>query len=158
MNQRKIIEFLATGFFSGYARFASGTAGTLVALVLYAFLFRAFPLLSHPGIAILAALALTGFSIFIANQALELGLFELGEDPGEIVIDEFAGAFVALIGTSGDLRAFITAFILFRFFDILKPPPIKRLEKLPRGTGIVLDDVGAGVYASIIAIILEWVF
>jgi phosphatidylglycerophosphatase A len=69
------------------------------------------------------------------------------EDPQFVVIDEVAGQLIALIGVPLAWKTFLTGFILFRIFDIVKPPPLRQLEKLPKGTGIVLDDVGAGVYA-----------
>jgi phosphatidylglycerophosphatase A len=73
------------------------------------------------------------------------------KDPGFVVIDEVAGQLVALLALTPDWPHAILALILFRFFDILKPPPIRRLESLPEGTGIVVDDLAAGVYALILA-------
>jgi phosphatidylglycerophosphatase A len=72
------------------------------------------------------------------------------KDPGFVVIDEVAGQMIALIGTPLDWKYLLASFILFRGFDILKPFPLRRLEKLPEGTGIMLDDVGAGIYAVVL--------
>src|SRR5262249_1577470 len=72
------------------------------------------------------------------------------KDPQFVVIDEVAGQLVALIGAPLVWKSFLAGLILFRVFDILKPFPIRRLERLPEGTGIVVDDLGAGVYALII--------
>ncbi len=72
------------------------------------------------------------------------------KDPQHVVIDEVAGQMVALIAAPVSWKATLAAFILFRAFDITKPWPIRQLEKLPEGTGIVVDDLGAGVYALII--------
>jgi len=69
------------------------------------------------------------------------------KDPGFIVIDEVAGQLISLIAVPLSWKSLLLGFILFRGFDILKPPPIRALERLPEGTGIVLDDVGAGLYA-----------
>jgi phosphatidylglycerophosphatase A len=69
------------------------------------------------------------------------------KDPQFVVIDEVAGQLIALIGVPLSWKSFLAAFILFRTFDILKPPPVRQLEALPEGTGIVLDDVAAGLYA-----------
>jgi phosphatidylglycerophosphatase A len=69
------------------------------------------------------------------------------KDPQFVVIDEVAGQWIALIGAPLAWKSFVVGFILFRMFDILKPPPVRQLERLPEGTGIVLDDVGAGLYA-----------
>ncbi len=68
-------------------------------------------------------------------------------DPGFVVIDEVAGQWLALILMPPLWPNALLAFILFRFFDILKPWPIRRLEALPEGTGIMLDDLGAGIIA-----------
>jgi phosphatidylglycerophosphatase A len=69
------------------------------------------------------------------------------KDPQFVVIDEVAGQLVALIAVPFAWKSFLAAFILFRAFDILKPPPVRQLEALPEGTGIVLDDIAAGLYA-----------
>ena len=71
------------------------------------------------------------------------------KDPNHIVIDEVAGQLVALIACPLTWQALLAGFILFRGFDVLKPPPVRMLERLPNGTGIVVDDLGAGVYALI---------
>jgi phosphatidylglycerophosphatase A len=75
-------------------------------------------------------------------------------DPRHAVIDEAAGQLVALIGIPLRWQYVLASFILFRGFDILKPPPLRRLEKTPRGWGIMLDDVGAGIYAGIVTHLL----
>ena len=69
------------------------------------------------------------------------------KDPQFVVIDEVAGQLVALVAVPLAWKSFLAAFILFRVFDILKPPPVRQLEALPEGTGIVLDDIAAGLYA-----------
>jgi len=69
------------------------------------------------------------------------------KDPQFVVIDEVAGQLIALIAVPLGWKTFLTGFILFRVFDIIKPPPVRQLERLPEGTGIVLDDVAAGIFA-----------
>ena len=69
------------------------------------------------------------------------------KDPQFVVIDEVAGQLIALIGVPLGWKTFLAGFILFRGFDILKPPPVRQLEALPEGTGIVVDDIAAGIYA-----------
>jgi phosphatidylglycerophosphatase A len=71
-------------------------------------------------------------------------------DPGFAVIDEVAGQLIALIGVPAQWKYVLASFILFRGFDIFKPPPLRRLERLPGGAGIMLDDVGAGAYVVIL--------
>jgi phosphatidylglycerophosphatase A len=68
-------------------------------------------------------------------------------DPSVVVIDEVAGQMIALIGAALDWKSMLAALILFRAFDITKPFPLRRLEHAPEGFGIMLDDVGAGIYA-----------
>lgn len=69
------------------------------------------------------------------------------KDPQFVVIDEVAGQLISLIAVPVSWKSLLAGFILFRGFDIVKPPPVRRLERLPGGLGIVLDDVGAGIYA-----------
>lgn len=68
------------------------------------------------------------------------------KDPQFVVIDEVAGQMITLIAAPVAWKSLLIGFILFRGFDILKPPPLRRLERIPEGAGIVLDDVGAGLY------------
>lgn len=72
------------------------------------------------------------------------------KDPGFVVIDEVAGQMIALIGVPVNWKYLLAGLILFRGFDIVKPFPLRRLEKLPAGTGIMMDDVGAGLYALLL--------
>jgi phosphatidylglycerophosphatase A len=77
------------------------------------------------------------------------------QDPGHVVIDEVAGQLTALILMPAEIWHVVLAFALFRFFDILKPPPIRQLERLHGGLGIMVDDVGAGVYALVVGVIVH---
>lgn len=77
------------------------------------------------------------------------------QDPGHVVIDEVAGQLVALILAAPDIGHAAFAFVLFRIFDIWKPQPVRRLERLHGGLGIMMDDVAAGVYALIIVLIVH---
>jgi phosphatidylglycerophosphatase A len=72
------------------------------------------------------------------------------KDPSHVVIDEVAGQLLTLVACPILWQALLAGFILFRAFDIVKPPPVRSLERLPEGTGIVVDDLGAGVYALIV--------
>jgi phosphatidylglycerophosphatase A len=72
------------------------------------------------------------------------------QDPGFVVIDEVAGQMIALIAVPLSWNYLLASFILFRSFDIVKPFPLRRLEKLPEGTGIMMDDVGAGLYSLVL--------
>lgn len=77
------------------------------------------------------------------------------QDPGFVVIDEVAGQLMALMLLPSLLRYAVLAFFLFRFFDILKPPPVRQLERLHGGLGIMMDDVAAGLYALLIGAIVH---
>ncbi len=93
---------------------------------------------------VVAALVATGVGI----PAAKIAARESGrKDPGFVVIDEVAGQWIALIGVRTDWSHALLALVLFRVFDIWKPWPVRRLEALPEGTGIVLDDVAAGLLA-----------
>jgi phosphatidylglycerophosphatase A len=95
-------------------------------------------------VAIALALLVTLIGIPAATQvARSTGV----NDPQFVVIDEVAGQLIALIAAPLAWKTFLAGFILFRAFDIVKPPPVRQLERLPEGTGIVLDDVAAGIYA-----------
>ena len=134
---------LATGFGVGYSPVAPGTLGTLVAIPIYYFLSE----IPSP----LYEITLIGFiflSVWISEKA---EIFFVKKDDQRIVIDEIVGFLITMLWIPKTTRFIIIGFILFRFFDILKPIPIRRLEKgLKGGYGVVLDDVAAGAYANII--------
>jgi phosphatidylglycerophosphatase A len=93
--------------------------------------------------------------MFLATVAILIGIPAATQmarstglkDPQFVVIDEVAGQLITLIAVPVSWKSLLLGFILFRGFDIVKPPPVRQLEHLPEGTGIVLDDVGAGLYA-----------
>jgi phosphatidylglycerophosphatase A len=143
---RKIVLFVATGAGSGYAPIAPGTAGSGVGLLLYALLVQ----LPGPGF-VLAVVATALVGIWAAGRAEQ----EFGKkDDGRITVDEIAGMLVSLIALPVRLDVAIAAFFLFRFFDIVKPPPARRLERLGGGLGVVTDDLAAGLYANLVGQIL----
>ena len=146
---RKFYHFLATGFYSGLSPIAPGTTGSFVAMLLAGLLLC----LMNTSSFFLIAVIITIIGIFVCNKLYELN-FYTKKDPGEVVIDEWAGYFIAATHLPGDFTSLFIAFFLFRFFDILKPFPIRRIEKLPLGYGIVLDDVLAGLYANLSAQLL----
>ncbi len=141
---------IGTFFGAGLLKPGPGTYGSIAALVLWflaAHAFHVTTLALAIGTAI-AAIAVTLIGIPAATiVARESGR----EDPGHVVIDEVAGQLIALIAIPADWRHAALSLLLFRFFDILKPPPIRQLERLPEGTGIMLDDVAAGILALLVA-------
>lgn len=154
-------RMIATGCFTGYAPVASGTAGSLAAILLYLI-----PGVSSPPV--LAGLIVVFFFIgrvSAARMASALGhalhrdaaalkgAFQAGDpehpDPSVVVIDEIVGMWIALLFLPSEFPTILVAFTTFRIFDIVKPEPARRLERIPHGWGIMLDDVAAGVYANI---------
>lgn len=147
MNE-KLITFLATGFGSGLVPFAPGTAGTLVG-VLISLIFM--PLLWIVRFA--AVLSLLAFSFYVADQAEKI--YKIKDDQ-RIVIDEVIGFQITMIPVAINIPTLCAGFVLFRIFDIVKPFPVKNLQKLPGGWGIVADDVVAGIYAAIVLWLLTY--
>ena len=142
---------VATFFGAGRLKPGPGTWGSLATTLLW------WLIASH--IAASARLpvlcALLALSIAIGIPAATLEARGCGKkDPSHVVIDEVAGQLLTFLAVPIGWKPLLAGFILFRGFDILKPPPIRRLERLPEGTGIVVDDLGAGVYALIVMQIL----
>jgi phosphatidylglycerophosphatase A len=142
----KAAKLIATWFGCGYAPAGPGTAGSLAALVI------AWLLVRYAGwqplwFAVLALVA-TAPAIWAADvtaRALNL------KDPGLVVVDEVVGQWLALAGARPlNVKSWLGAFILFRLFDIWKPVPVRNLEKIPGGAGIVADDLMAGLYAALV--------
>ena len=143
----KCIIFLATGFFSGRIPFAPGTFGTIAAIP-FAWVLWMIPLPFH-GI-YLVGLILA--AIYVSDRAEKI----LGKkDPGCIVIDEIAGYVVALSWTPVQVSTLAAGFFIFRFFDIVKPGPVRYFEKnFSGGAGVVLDDIMAGLLSAAVLKIL----
>ena len=127
----------------GYVPFAPGTFGSLPGLAA-AWAAQAW---LGPWSAVPLAAVLAAVGIAVSGRAARA----LGRpDPGPVVIDETAGQVLALAGAPASAAAYAAGFVLFRAFDIIKPPPARRLERLSGGLGIVADDLAAGVYAAIV--------
>jgi phosphatidylglycerophosphatase A len=135
---------VATVFGVGRLRPGPGTWGSAVTVGLWAALAHALAPSLRTPVAITLAVLVTLIGIPAATRvARGFG----AKDPQFVVIDEVAGQLVALIAVPLGWESFLAAFILFRAFDIVKPPPVRQLEAIPEGAGIVLDDVAAGLYA-----------
>jgi phosphatidylglycerophosphatase A len=135
---------IGTFFGAGLLKPGPGTYGSAAALVLWITAAQTL----HPAHLALYTAIVAIIATLIGIPAATIVARESGrEDPGHVVIDEVAGQLIALIFCPPDWAHAILAFLLFRLFDILKPPPIRQLERLPAGTGIMLDDVGAGLFA-----------
>jgi phosphatidylglycerophosphatase A len=144
-----LARIISTGCGIGYFPLAPGTMGALAALIIYW-------VAPQPGNAsfllIIFLLTLVGiYAASITERELitRLGAAK-GKDPKIVIIDEIIGMLVSLIAIPKTKKFLILAFILFRIFDIIKPFPARRIEKLPAGWGIVFDDVIAGIYANLL--------
>lgn len=113
-------------------------------MLLWAAFAHVLPQTARTPVLVALAIAITLVGIPAATRVARASA---KKDPGFVVIDEVAGQLISLIAVPLAWKSFVAGFILFRVFDILKPPPVRQLERLPEGTGIVIDDVGAGIYA-----------
>jgi phosphatidylglycerophosphatase A len=139
-------KLIATWFGCGYAPAGPGTAGSLAALAI------AWLLVRYAGWQPLWFVALVVVATAPAIWAAHVTAHAVNQkDPGTVVVDEVLGQWLALAGARPlNVKSWLGAFILFRLFDIWKPVPIRSLEKLPGGTGIVADDLMAGIYAALV--------
>lgn len=142
---------VATFFGAGLLKPGPGTWGSVGAMLVWCAVAR----YVHPfhllPISLLMALAATAIGIPAATRvAVESGR----KDPQIVVVDEVAGQWLALALMPPAFKYALLGLLLFRVFDILKPPPVRWLERLPQGTGIVVDDLAAGAYALIVAAVI----
>jgi len=144
----------ATFFGAGLGKPGPGTWGSVATVLLWA----AYAWIAHPtprGL-LYGLLLLIGFAVFLGVPAATIVARESGrKDPQLVVVDEVAGQSIALLFSPADWRHGLIALVLFRIFDITKPFPVRQLESLPEGWGIVFDDVAAGLYALVIASLIR---
>lgn len=136
---KELIRLIATGVYTGYFPIVAGTIGTIPAWLLAWFC---------PGnrwFIPAAAVVSTVLSLWVSGRAEKF----LGRDSKKIVIDEWAGMFIALLFLPHQIEVYLGAFLFFRFFDVIKPFPADRCEALHGGLGVTLDDVVAGIYANL---------
>ena len=160
-----VARFIATGFFSGYIPWASGTFGTLVGALFFFIPFFTHPLVLTSAIIVgLVAGAYTSARVaavvghrltrmaHFAKQTFQNGT-HTSPDPSIVVVDEMVGMWIAMFALYPSsphppLVAVAVAFVCFRLFDIVKPYPARQVERYGAGWGIMLDDVVAGIYAN----------
>ncbi len=140
---KQVALAVATFGYVGFFPIAPGTAGSLAALVLFAFI----RWIGVPALELAAIPVVLIVGIWAANGA-EAALEQ--KDPGPVVIDEVLGMLITLALLPVSLLGVFAGFLLFRLFDIVKPYPAGRLEHLHGGLGIMLDDAMAGVYAWLV--------
>ncbi|MGQ0736689.1 MAG: phosphatidylglycerophosphatase A family protein [Acidobacteriota bacterium] len=145
---RQLAVFIATAGYAGFVPYAPGTVGSAVGLVVYA----AIRWSGRSLVEGLAILALLGVGVWAADQVER----RLGKDPAPVVIDEVVGMLVTLAFLDVTPVGALVGFMVFRLFDVIKPFPAARLERLHGGAGIMLDDVAAGAYAHLALRALAW--
>ena len=144
-------RLVATFFGIGRMRPGPGTWTSAATVLLWAGVASRLPSAWRaPGIVALAG-AVTAIGIPAATQVARASA---AKDPQFVVIDEVAGQLVALVAIPLAWKTFLASFILFRVFDITKPTPVRQLEALPEGTGIMADDIAAGLYALVVTQLL----
>jgi len=137
----KVCEFLATFFYVGRFPVAPGSLASLVSVLIYIIFWGQWNLY----LLVLALVTLAGF--WAAGKVEKLS----GEkDPGCVVIDEVAGVLIAFFLLPPTIPVILTAFFLFRAFDMFKIYPIHKIEEIPGSAGIMLDDLMAGLYTNIV--------
>lgn len=148
---------IGTFFGAGLLQPGPGTYGSVAAMLLW---YMAAHLLQPSFGALAAGTLIAAIVVTLAGiPAATIVARESGrKDPGIVVVDEAAGQLLALIAVRPDWRHAVVSLLLFRIFDILKPPPVRQLERLPEGTGIMMDDVAAGIMALICAQIIGLFF
>lgn len=144
-SNHKLSLLIATGGLVGFIPPCPGTYGALQGLLLYGLL-KFLPLWQHLIIALmLTLLGIISSEILVKNSSKK--------DPDEVIIDEIAGAYLACLGKE-NIMELTLVLIVFRIIDIKKPFPLKNLEKLRGGLGIMLDDVLAGIITNILVILI----
>lgn len=139
---KKMHYLIATVLGAGYSPTAPGTAGTLVGLLVAYFFFQGDAIWLVPATLIATAIG-TYSADFVEKDA---GI----QDPSKVVVDELAGMWLGLWFVPPEPLLYLIAFGLFRLFDVSKLYPLNRLQDLPGGWGIMLDDIGAGIYTLLI--------
>jgi phosphatidylglycerophosphatase A len=143
---RKLAYAIGTFFGCGYSPVGPGTAGSIAAILI------AIAVHDRATLVILSVLMLAP-AIWSAGKVAQ---YESRKDPQIVVIDEVLGQWITLAGASTlNWKSFLAALLFFRLFDIWKPPPVRQLEALPGGFGIVADDVMAGLYGALAIFVLD---
>lgn len=144
---------IGTGFGSGFSPFAPGTAGALLAVLIW---FGISFIVSEICLIWLTVALILFFTVMGVWATNRLEPF-WGEDPSRVVVDEMVGVWIALLAApSGNVWYALGAFALFRLFDIFKPLGIRRMESFPGGIGVMMDDILAGIYSFVVLIGVRW--
>ncbi|MFC2085541.1 phosphatidylglycerophosphatase A [Bacteroidota bacterium] len=145
MKLNNLERAIGSGFFTGYIPVASGTFGSLAAVLIYLI-----PGFENPTIMIFSISVFTILSISLGKKFESI----YGKDPKQFTIDEFVGQWISLLFIPKIIWLITCVFIIWRFMDIVKPFPARQLEKIKGGWGIVLDDIISGFYTLVVVHIL----
>ncbi|TFF36345.1 phosphatidylglycerophosphatase A family protein [Mucilaginibacter psychrotolerans] len=144
-------KLIASIFGIGYAK----GGGTLAAIVTCPLIWGIWQLSAHPAyVLFVVTILITILGIYVGNKVEP----EWGKDSYRVVIDEVAGMLITMLFVPANLYLLLCGLVLFRFFDILKPLGIRKMEALPGGTGVMMDDVLAGVYGNIVLQVIVFFF
>lgn len=144
---------IGTGFGSGFSPWAPGTAGALLATLVWLGLSYWVSPYCLLWTTVIFILLFTVAGVWAANRLEPYW----GEDPSRVVVDEMVGVWVALLAApAGYVWYAAGAFALFRLFDIFKPLGIRKMEQLPGGIGVMMDDILAGVYSFVVLLAIRW--
>ena len=143
---KTIASIFGIGFLKG--------GGTYAAIVTCGFIWLLWqsPALQNPWYLFVITIFITALGVFVGNKVEP----DWGEDSSRVVIDEVAGMCVGLLFIPVELKYVITGLVLFRFFDIVKPLYIRKMENLPAGWGIMMDDILSGIYTNILLYSVVW--
>ena len=142
-------KLIGSGFYTGYVPIASGTFGSLVAIVIYII-----PGFERLEIIIPAIILLFSYGLFVSSKFEKV----YGKDPSQCTVDEVVGTWIALIALPKSFLIVFTTFLIWRVLDIIKPFPARTSEKLPGGFGIMIDDVISGFYTVVIVHLFVYIF
>ncbi|HEY6419198.1 MAG TPA: phosphatidylglycerophosphatase A [Candidatus Binataceae bacterium] len=144
---RALIIFIATGIYTGYSPVASGTAGSVVGVVLSWLVFG--PLWNRSPVVCLVVFAIAFVASCWISTRAEIIFDE--HDSSKIVIDEVLGMVFTMFGNPLAWPYMLLGFVVFRFFDVIKPWPANLLDRsVPGGAGVMLDDLAAAIYANLV--------
>jgi len=144
-----IEKLLGSGFYTGYIPLASGTFGTLAALIIYLI-----PGFENPYVIVPSIFIFFIYGVYVGNKFENI----YGKDPSECTIDEIVGTWISYLLLPKTIGIIITTFFLWRALDIFKPYPARKLENLNGGLGIMIDDVVSGFYTLIIMHLVVYFF
>ena len=141
MKLNFIDKLLGSGFYTGYIPFASGTFGSIAGLIIYYI-----PGFENPLVIIPAIIIFSFYGIYVGSKFEKL----YGKDPAECTIDEIVGMWISLLFLPKEIWISVIVFLIWRIFDIIKPFPARRLEKLNGGLGIMIDDIISSFYVLLL--------